>query len=84
MITRPRDNKGSEMKVLASTVFIVAIASASAAETPTFADRTPRADAQPGAMVALISGPDFTIVTPRGDPWTAHALPRASEIAPRS
>ena len=84
MVTRPRDNKGSKMKVLASTVFIVAIASASAAETPTFADRTPQAGLPAGAMVALISGPDFTIVTPRGDPWSAHALPRTSELAPRS
>lgn len=69
------------MKVLATTVFIVAIASASAAETPTFADRTPPTPPQAGAMVALISGPDFTVVTPRGNPWNAHALPHPSEAA---
>ena len=39
---------------------------------------------QAGAMVALISGPDFTVVTPRGDPWSARALPRASETTPSS
>lgn len=84
MGTRPRYSKGSKMKVLATTVFLVAIASASAAETPTFADRTPPTGPQAGAMVALISGPDFTVVTPRGDPWSARALPRSSETAPRS
>ena len=84
MGTRPRYSKGSKMKVLATTVFLVAIASASAAETPTFADRTPQAGLPAGAMVALISGPDFTIMTPRGDPWSARALPRASETTPSS
>lgn len=69
------------MKVLASTVFIVGIASASAAETPTFADQTPPEATQAGAMVALISGPDFTVVTPRGDPWAAHALPAPTPAA---
>lgn len=82
MISRRRDSKGSEMKVLATTVFIVAIASASAAETPTFANRSPEAETQAGTMVALLSGPDFTVVTPRGDPWNARALPRSAEAAP--
>ncbi|MBA4010255.1 MAG: hypothetical protein C0481_00175 [Phenylobacterium sp.] len=72
------------MKVLATTVFIVAIASAPAAETPTFANRSPSAEPHAGAMVWLLTGPDFTVVTPRGDPWSAHALPHPAETAPRS
>ncbi len=78
-MTRRRDSKGSEMKVLATTVFIVAIASASSAEAPTFASRAPPTAAQAGTVVALLSGPDFTVVTPRGDPWNARALPRGGE-----
>ncbi len=84
MNTRRRDSKGSEMKVLATTVFLVAIASASAAEAPTFAARATLAAPQAGAMVALISGPDFTVVTPRGDPWSARALPRQAQPSPSS
>ena len=76
-MTRRRDSKGSEMKVLATTVFIVAIASASSAEA--FASRAPPTAAQAGTVVALLSGPDFTVVTPRGDPWNARALPRSGE-----
>ncbi len=84
MGTWPRYSKGSKMKVLATTVFLVAIASASAAETPTFADRPPPTGPQIRATIAPACGPDFTVVTPRGDPWSARALPRTSETTPSS
>ncbi|WP_156378234.1 MULTISPECIES: hypothetical protein [unclassified Phenylobacterium] len=72
------------MKVLATTVFVVGLASASAAETPAYVGAQASAAAAAAApeSIALLDGPDFIIDLPPGDPWGARAVPRAAELPP--
>lgn len=69
------------MKVLATTVFVVGLASASAAETPSYVGAHASAAAAPES-IALLDGQDFIIDVPPGDPWGARAVPRAAELPP--